>query len=99
MRLPVKRAVLALVVLLGCLAMPFRPAEAALARNVGSSCAFGAGVLAAATYLEATPVLVSGALPLAAGSALLANALVGCGVSAAGAVASTVFYWVYDSLF
>lgn len=103
MSLPVKRMVLALVILLGCLA-PLRPAKAAQAdsppaRELGLFCAYGAGTLASATYLEAAPVLVAGTLPWAAGSVIIANAITGCAISSAGGLAARVFTWLYDSVF
>ncbi len=74
-------------------------AEASLMRNIVQSCAFGAGVLATTTYTGLTPALSTGVLAVPAGEAIAANAIIGCGVGAAGATAATLATWIYDLIF
>ena len=94
-----KRLLIALA-LVFALAAPAKAAEAApLMRNVLTSCAFGAGMLAATTYAGLTPALSTGALVLPVTEAIAANALIGCAVGTAGAVTATVIGWVYDAIF
>ena len=94
-----KRLLIALA-LVFALAMPAKAAEAApLMRNVITSCAFGAGMLAATTYAGLTPALSTGALIVPVTEAIAANALIGCTIGAAGAVTATVVGWVYDVIF
>jgi len=94
-----KRVLIALA-LVFALAAPAKAAEAApLMRNVITSCAFGAGMLAATTYAGLTPALATGAMALPVTEVIAANALIGCGIGAAGAVSATVVGWVYDVIF
>ena len=94
-----KRVLIALALVLA-LALPAKPADAApLMRNVITSCAFGAGMLAATTYAGLTPALSTGTLILPVTEVIAANALIGCTIGAAGAVSATVIGWVYDAIF
>jgi hypothetical protein len=95
----IKRLLVALT-LVFVLAAPGH-AEAALVRDAGRSCAFGGAILAATTYLGLTPALETAglALPIAVPSVIAANAIIGCGLSATGSVAASVFSWIYDSIF
>ncbi|CAK0757496.1 conserved exported hypothetical protein [Azospirillaceae bacterium] len=90
-------AVLALIVVL---AAPGR-ADAALVREAGRACAFGAAVLAVTTYIGMTPALATGplTLPFTVPSVIAANAIIGCGITATGSVAASVFGWLYDAIF
>jgi hypothetical protein len=81
------------------LAAPVRAADASLMRNVFQSCAFGAGALAATTYVGLTPALATGMLTVPVTEVIAANAVVGCGVGAVGAAAATVTGWIYDAIF
>lgn len=85
--------------LLWLLLTPTGFAEASLMRNIVQSCAFGAGVLATTTYAGLTPALATGVLTVPAGEVIAANAIIGCGVGAAGATAATLATWVYDLIF
>lgn len=78
---------------------PPRLTDAALMRNVFQSCAFGAGVMAATTYIGLAPELNTGVLAVPVSEIIFANALIGCGIGAAGATAATLTGWLYDSLF
>ncbi|MEI6985324.1 MAG: hypothetical protein WCK65_04275 [Rhodospirillaceae bacterium] len=94
-----KRLLVALV-LVFALIVPVKAAESApLMRNVMTSCAFGAGVLAVTTYYALTPALATGSLVLPVTEVIAANAIIGCGIGVAGAAASTVVGWVYDVIF
>ena len=94
-----KRVLIALTLVIA-LTCPAKQADAApLMRNVITSCAFGAGMLAATTHYGLTPALATSALPLPVTEVLAANALIGCGIGVAGAVSATVVGWVYDAIF
>jgi hypothetical protein len=95
------KRLLLVMVLISSVTLPMT-AEAGLVRDAGRSCVFGAAILATTTYLGLTPsVLATGpvSMPLTFQSVTASNAVVGCGVSAAAAAASSVFTWLYDSLF
>lgn len=82
------------------LLMSARFAEAGLLKNVLQSCAFGAGVMATVTYVGlVSRVDASGILIIPASEAIVVNAVLGCGVGAAGATAATVVGWFYDAIF
>ena len=74
-------------------------AQAALVRNVLQSCAFGAGVMASATYVGLAPEINTGVLAIPAGEVIITNAIFGCGIGAVGATAATVVGWFYDAIF
>jgi hypothetical protein len=76
-------------------------ADAALIRDAGRSCVFGAALLATTTYLGITPLLATGplTLPFTVNSVIGSNAIIGCGITAAASVAVSVFTWVYDTIF
>lgn len=95
-----KRILFVLALVFAMAATPAKVAEAApLMRNVVTSCAFGAGMLAATTYAGLTPALSAPGLTLPVTEVIAANALIGCGIGAAGAVTATVVGWVYDVIF
>jgi len=81
------------------LVAPMRFADAALMRNIFQSCAFGAGVMAATTYIGLAPEIHTGVLAVPATEVIITNALIGCGIGAAGATAATLTGWIYDSIF
>ncbi len=56
-------------------------------------------MLATTTYTGLTPALSTGVLAVPAGEAIAANAIIGCGVGAAGATAATLATWIYDLIF
>jgi hypothetical protein len=91
--------VLPLLLLILTLVVPVHNADAALMRNVIQSCAFGAGVMAATTYIGLVPRLNAPILALPAAEVIATNAMIGCGIGAAGATAATLAGWVYDILF
>ena len=95
-----KRLLVALVLVIACAMPSAKAAEAApLMRNLLTSCAFGAGVFAATTYYGLTPALATGSLVLPVTEVVAANAIIGCGIGAAGAATSSVVGWVYDLIF
>ena len=94
-----KRTLIALTLLFALAAPPSSAEAAPLMRNAIQSCAFGAGVLAATTYLRLTPALATGVLTVPIANVIAANAIIGCGIGVAGASAATVTGWVYDLIF
>jgi hypothetical protein len=93
------KRLLYLIFSLSLLLMPLRFAEAGLIRNAFHSCAFGAGAMAAATYLGLAPELSTGVLAIPVADIMVSNAVVGCVVGAAGATAMTVTGWFFDAIF
>ncbi len=94
-----KRILIALAMLFA-LALPPASADAApLMRNAFQSCAFGAGTLAATTYIGLTPLLSAPGLAVPVANVIAANAIIGCGMGVAGATAATVVGWIYDVIF
>jgi len=93
-----KKALTHLILVL-TLVIPARFADAALMRNIFQSCAFGAGVMAATTYIGLAPELNTGMLAVPATEVIITNALIGCGIGAAGATAATLTGWIYDAIF
>jgi hypothetical protein len=93
-----KKALTHLILVL-TLVVPARFADAALMRNIFQSCAFGAGVMAATTYIGLAPELNTGMLAVPATEVIITNALIGCGIGAAGATAATLTGWIYDAIF
>jgi hypothetical protein len=93
-----KKALTYLILILTLIA-PVRFTNAALVRNVLQSCAFGAGVMAATTYIGLAPGLNTGVLAVPASEVIVANAMLGCGIGAAGATAATLAGWIYDFIF
>jgi hypothetical protein len=81
------------------LVAPAQSTEAALMRNVVQSCAFGAGVMAATTYMGLSPALNAVVFAVPATDVIIANAIIGCGIGAAGATAATLTGWFYDAIF
>jgi hypothetical protein len=92
-----KKALLYLM-LVFALITPVEFANAGLLRNVVQSCAFGAGAMAAMTYAGLIPKLSTSLLAIPASEIIVANAIVGCGIGAAGATAATVVSWFYDAI-
>jgi hypothetical protein len=93
-----KKALLHLM-LIFALTAPVEFANAGLIRNVVQSCAFGAGVMAATTYVGLAPELSTGVLAVPVSEIIVTNAILGCGIGAAGATAATVVGWFYDIIF
>ena len=93
------RSVLPHGVLVLLLLAPVSFADAALMRNVVQSCAFGAGVMAAATYIGLASEINTGVLAVPASEVILTNAAFGCGVGAVGATAATLVGWIYNAIF
>ncbi len=93
-----KKALLYILLTFALIA-PVEQADAKLMRNVIQSCAFGAGIMAATTYMGLTPELSTGLLAIPFSEVMITNAIVGCGIGAAGATAATVVGWFYDIIF
>lgn len=87
------------LIILTTLMIQMSVANAALMRNALQSCAFGAGAMAATTYLGFVPDFNTGILLIPFSEVILANAMLGCGIGVAGSTAATIVGWFYDIIF
>jgi len=87
------------MIILTALMFPVSTAKAGFMRNVFQSCAFGAGAMAATTYLGFAPDVSTSLLLISFNEVILANAALGCSIGVAGSAAATVVGWFYDVIF
>lgn len=80
------------------LASPAR-ADASFVREVGRGCLIVGTILSGTTYIGATPFLVGTVSPFPAANLLLNNAVIGCGLGAAGAALGSIWAGIYDFIF
>ena len=75
------------------------PADASFAREVGRGCLLVGTILGGTTYIGATPFLVGNITPFPGAQLLLNNAVIGCGLGAAGAALGSLWAGIYDFIF
>ncbi len=79
--------------------LPAQQAEASFVRELGRGCVVGGSIFAGTTYIGMTPALIGNFTAFPGYSLILNNAVIGCGLGAAGFAAGSIWAGLYGLIF